>query len=552
MATILGLDVGPDVVRGVVLKTALRRSQVVEYLVEPVEGPPLAALREAKRASEPPPPADGEEATEAADHEEAAEEALPPAVPPDATPLAAALRRMLRRVGVPVDRVYVAMPGESVSVRRVALPAQAARKVDELLPFELEALVPFDPVESVIHHQPIGTYEGELQLLAAVAPFDRVRDFLEGLAAGGVDPREVGVGAVALDGLTAFLDVLSTPGPHLVLDVEDRRTDICILEEGRCHFARTLSVGAGSIDQGKGDRFAREVKQTVAAWRSAGGRDPATFALTGALATRPGSSEWLSELLDRPIDALPLPEALGVDAEERPGFARALALAGRALTRERRIDLRQGELAPGRAGAALRQQLPLLVTCAAAVLLAFLFASYTRYSYLSARHDQLAEELAEATAAHLGSRITDPSLVAAAIRRGLPDDDPMPEFDAYDALTAISAAIPDDIPHDVRQLQIDLGDGEETARFSLRGSVSSIEESERIVRALEDHRVLRTEGEREVRLQCFRDLELGGTSRAAEDRRAYRLEGDINCLPEGQEPEEEDDGRQGRRSRRRR
>ena len=61
-----------------------------------------------------------------------------------------------------------------------------------------------------------------------------------------------------------------------------------------------------------------------------------------------------------------------------------------------------------------------------------------------------------------------------------------------------------------------------------------------IVRALEDYRLVRTEGNTETRLACFHEVELGNTTATAEERRSYRLEGEINCRPEGEEPEEDD------------
>ena len=126
----------------------------------------------------------------------------------------------------------------------------------------------------------------------------------------------------------------------------------------------------------------------------------------------------------------------------------------------------------------------------------------------------------------------------------------MPKFDAYDALEALSAAIPTEVTHDVRQLQIDLGDGEETGRFSIRGTVDSVSDTEQVVQAINNYRVVRTEGDTETRLRCFHELDLGNTTSTAEDRRSYRLEGQIRCLPEDQElSEEESSGRRGRRRR---
>ncbi|MGF1465217.1 MAG: type IV pilus biogenesis protein PilM [Sandaracinaceae bacterium] len=523
MPTILGLDLRPHVVRGVVLRTALRRSQVTHYLEVPV-------------TEDVSPDADG-----AGDDPEES----------GATAREDAIRRLLAQLPQPPERVYVAVPGHEVSLRRISLPQKVAKKAPELLPLELDDMVPFDMDESVFHYQPIDTVAGQAHLLAAVSPRGQVRQLLSELARVGVDPREVGVAPVALDGLTGLSPDLASGGPHVLVDVGQEGTDLGILTRGTCRFARTLSVGLRELDGGQTERFAREVRQTLAAYRADGGEAPLSYHLGGELAARDDAASWLREILDvpaeLPVTPIDLPAGVPADHAERPLFMRAAALAGRGLGRGKHLDLRQGDFAAVRAVTALRQHLPLLAACAAAVLVAFMFSTYARYSVLSARHEQLVGELRAATRAHLGRQLTSPSRTLEAIARGVRGADPMPAYDAYDALEAISATIPADIQHDVRQLEIDLGDGEESGRFSIRGTVDRIEEIDRIVRALEEHRLVRSEGGRETRLQCFRELELGGAARTAGERRSYRVEGDLLCGPEG-ERQDEDDRSSRRRS----
>lgn len=511
MATILGLDIDPSTVRGVVVKTALRKSQVSGYIAVPLA-----------------PSATPEEAEEQ---------------------VRAAIRQVLASVGTPPDRVITELSGHEVSIRKLAVPTKVAKKVSELLPHELEGVVPFDPDESVIDHQPIETVGAELKLLAAVTPKESVRAHLDRMRSLGVEPREVAVGAVALDGLVPLLTQLATPGPHCLIDIHPEGTDVCIVQNGVCHFARTLSVRIADIDEGRQARLDRELRQTLAAWRMEGGISPSAFYVCGAMATREGTDGWLSGILGAPVSVLPLPAAAGTDELSRPAFSRAAALAGRALARGKHLDVRQGEFATKQTMTAVRQHLPLVASCGAAVLAAFLFSSYARYSVLDARHQQLEDELARVTHQYFGEEARTSDAALRLLSRGVQATDPMPDFDAYDALAAISESIPESITHDVQQLEIDLGDGEETARFSLRGTVQDAAHSAQIRTALEAHRLVRRTGDEETRLVCFHDLELGSTDRVGDSYR-YRLEGSIQCRPEGQESTEGDD-RSARRRRRR-
>ena len=514
MATILGLDIDPTTVRAVVIKTALRRSEVTMYTAADIT--PAETVEE--RAAN----------------------------------LRVAVQSILGRLAKPADKVITELSGDEVSIRKVSLPAKAAKRIDELLPFELDGVVPFEPSESVVDHQPVDVVDGWMRMLAAVTPKERVGAHLSAMRGVGIEPRQVAVGAVALDGLIPLLPELQLPGPTCLLDIHPEGTDICIVEDGHCTFGRTISVSTGDIDQGQASRLERELKQTIAAYRMEGGRPPAAFYVCGTMAVRQGTDGWLSRILDAEVRVLQLPAAPGTDEAGRPAFGRAAALAGRALARGKHLDARQGEFASTQAATAIRKHLPLLGVSAAVILVAFIFSSYARYSVLDARHTQLQEELAEVTDEYLGTEARSPSQALRLLSRGARGDDPMSEFDAYDALAGISEAIPEEVVHDVRQLQIDLGDGDETGRFALRGTVASVSDTEVVMRAIRDHRVVRRVGDDEERFQCFRELVLGNTTATADDRRAYRLEGEIQCLPEGQEATEDEDEGSRRRGRSRR
>jgi Tfp pilus assembly PilM family ATPase len=505
MATILGLDIDPSTVRGVVLKTALSKGQVASYVSAPLA-----------------PSSTPEEQAES---------------------LRAAVRQVLAAVGHPLDRVYTELSGDEVSIRKVSIPVKVAKKADELLPNELEGLIPFEADESVFAHQVVETVGAELKLLAAVAPKESVRKHLDELRVLGVEPREVAVGAVALDGLVPLVPALASSGPQCLIDIHPEGTDLCVLVNGACHFARTLSVRIADIDAGRQTLLDRELRQTMAAWRMEGGATPSAYYVCGAMATREGCEDWIAGLVGAPVAVLPLPEAPGADLAARAAFSRAAALVGRALVRGKRLDVRQGEFVAKQTMTALRQHLPLFASCALVIVASFAFSAYARYSVLEARHQQLEGSLARVMRQAFGVEARSAEQASRLLERGVQSNDPMPRFDAYDALAAISESIPEGVVHDVQRMHIDLGDGEETARFSMQGTVQDPAAPSRIRSALESYRLVRRAGDQEERLACFEELDLGATDRVGESYR-YRLEGMIRCRPEGEERPAE--GRRGR------
>ncbi|MDQ3032914.1 MAG: hypothetical protein M3Y87_10890 [Myxococcota bacterium] len=209
----------------------------------------------------------------------------------------------------------------------------------------------------------------------------------------------------------------------------------------------------------------------------------------------------------------------------------ALALAARALGRGKRIDLRKGEFVARRTTGLVRQHAPLFATCAAAIVMAFFFSTYARWSVLDSRRESLEAQLGEVTRERLGEETHSPTRARTLLASGGTRNDPLPRFTAYDALSSISAAIPTDVTHDVQRLQINLGDDRSGGHFELAGIVGSIEDRDRIAQALGG-------------VECFQEMELGPLTQAPNDRRLYRIEADIRCP--GDEPPESTRGGRGR------
>lgn len=546
MANYLGIEIGSDVVRGVLIRTALRKTQIARFEEVPIFAPVLADRGVGAEAPPTTPlAAEGEPASV-------------PAEPPD--PIRNAIEELVRRMGPPRPSIVASLPGEEASLRRIELPAAVAKKVDELLPIEMEALVPFDADETLLDHQPIDTAEGKLHVLVVAVPKERVRGHLDQLAHWGADPQELAVGAAALDGLAHVVPALATEGPHLVVHFGARRTDACVLRRGHVELARTISAGIADVGDvgfatagGYGSTFAgsaaarlsRELKQTLAAWRMQGGEAPAAIHVSGFGVHDERVVAWVTETMGQAAGILAIPDAQPAPSnlapEVRATYGLALALAARPLGRARRIDLRKGEFAARRTTGMVRQHAALFAACASAIVLAFLFSTAARWSVLESRRQALEAQLAEVTRERLGEETRSPTRARTLLESGGARHDPLPRFTAYDALAAISAAIPgpsgegaeDGITHDVQRLHIDLGGDRSGGHFEITGIVGSIEDRDRIAQAL-------------GQVECFRELELGPLTQAPNDRRLYRIEMDIQCP--GDAPPASSRGRSGRSS----
>ena len=139
-----------------------------------------------------------------------------------------------------------------------------------------------------------------------------------------------------------------------------------------------------------------------------------------------------------------------------------------------------------------------------------------RYRVANAEQQRLAATLAQVSKDLLEEEAHSALHARELLTAGPRIDDPLPRFDAYDVLEAISESIPADIQHDTRRLLIEIDDDGNNGRFEIQGTVGSIAERDRIVDDIQAH-------------PCFADAEKGSISNAVGDRKDYKLVVKVEC-----------------------
>jgi general secretion pathway protein L len=481
MARILGLDIAEKALRAALVTTTLRTSQLSRYIEVPIAAPPEA-----------------EERCEA---------------------LREAVQELMAALDAPLDTLVVALDGREASIRVVELPAGAAKRVTEVLPFELEPVLPFAVEDAVVDHQPVDRTPTTVRVMATAVPKERVAARLAMLREVGLEPKQLAVGAEALDGLIPLLPMLAEPVPHVIVQVDETSTDVCIVREGHCELARTLSGGLREVRSGRRAALESQLRFTLASYRASGGDAPVRALLAGEAAAFPQAVEWLGHVLETPAQVIALPPVPGADDASRPRFARAAALAGRLLARGKHIDLRKGEFAPERTMNAVRKHARLLAMCAGVVFASFVFSVYARWTVLAGEREDLGAQLEQVTRELFNAPTSSPTRAREALEGKDAPRDPLPRFDAYGALEAISALIPEELTHkhDTRRLQIDFDDEADEGRFDIQGTVASVSERDSVAAALEGH-------------ECFASLEKGRTTPGpGNEGLNYQLEATIRC-----------------------
>ena len=428
------------------------------------------------------------------------------------------------------DPLSVGFDGTRTYVRSLELPAAVRRRLAEVIPFELEAQLPFDIDEAVFDYRPRPGVAANLSqpVLVAAARISDVRDRIDLLKRTlGREPDHVAPSAFALADLAATLPEFRTSvpggGTRAILDLGYEESELLILSGTEPVFARTLSRGVHGMPQ-TASMLAREIRQTFLAYRTAGGEAPGQVHLTGGGALVPDLSRWLSGELQMPIDVLSL---AGLDDEaKRPDtlrFARALGIAFSAAPRRRGLDLRKGPLTFERGYGFLREKIPILAGLGATILVSVLFATWTRARNLSADRRTLEQTLELTSREVLGEATSSPERVAEMLSSKGPagDDDPLPRADAMDVLIQVSELVPTTkFKHDIEKLELQrqVSGGARVIISGIAptgGDVSTIEGNLKAYR-------------------CFVNPTVTKKTKAiSDDRQKYTLETELRCPEEG-------------------
>jgi general secretion pathway protein L len=229
VADSLGLDIGVSAIKAVRFRRTLSGRETLEYFHQPL---PYLSARPLTQAAK-----------------------------------AAVLNRFLWQHALYSARdVVTAMPCRDLHIRTLSLPFRDPTKLAQVVPFELENLIPM-PIEdlavgSLVLPPPPSSkpVEGDdhADVLVTAAPRTAVEKHIKFLAEADVEPS-----AIHIDGLALFSvarsyrqDGAAVPPDLAILDVGASKTTLCLVHEGRPWVLRTIPWGATELTRLLAERFA--------------------------------------------------------------------------------------------------------------------------------------------------------------------------------------------------------------------------------------------------------------------------------------------------------
>src|SRR3989442_1481876 len=243
------------------------------------------------------------------------------------------------------DSIAVALPGALAATHLITLPFADAKRIEQVLPAEVEGAIPFDLKEVVWDWAMLAQAGGKTEVLVGVVQKAVLREHLDVLSAAGIDPRVVTLGPLALAALGERGVLVPEGAPGLtavLLDAGPDRADIAFVDNGRPVLARALAAAnassweAAATDPNARARMLATLSRDLKISLRTRKVTPQRFLLAGRLAALPDAAERLSADTQVPAEAIALPSG-------GPEDALALGLALRAQLPRGRINFRKDE-----------------------------------------------------------------------------------------------------------------------------------------------------------------------------------------------------------------
>lgn len=306
-----------------------------------------------------------------------------------------AVDRLLAELGQPIESVVGVAALQSVSLRTLKLQVQFSdrKKIDQVLPFELEGVFPFDPEDAVFNYTIIAkTPEGGAELLVGAARKEFVAGRIEAYRQAGHEPRNLLLDAFALEAAWRAAEPVAEEAEAAAttgfLHIGPDESLLLLARGDGYRSARAIRIGYRESVARAARKLAREPEEVAAALRDGSLAPEGVFAaivqevettlrsaektarvrasrliVSGSAAAWPGVVDALGQALNIPASALRWGDQELGDYAPLAGAVVQSAQGGGG------IDLRSGEFTYTRAIQLVKGKLFLTGAFAAVLLL---------------------------------------------------------------------------------------------------------------------------------------------------------------------------------------
>ncbi len=314
----------------------------------------------------------------------------------------AAVQEIKERTGFIAGPSIVTCGAELLSFRNITLPFTDRKKIEQVLPFELDDRLPTGTKSLLVDFAVAKSGPESANILAAMLNRDYLAEKLAILRGKGIDPEQIGVSGLATAMKIAETDAT---GSYVLIDVGTNWATVFIVVDKQIALIRSLGIPRqGQADHGMAEIFTLGIKQTLLASRliDLDSRGSYRVYLTGRLHSGNDTAALSESLGGAEIDTY-LPSAqpfIKINPEIHPHYLpeamdRALAPALKGGGRSTGFNFRKDEFKKRKS---LREHRRLLLLVGTPILVVVMAASaYWAYDYrkLLAEQELLRSQIVE-------------------------------------------------------------------------------------------------------------------------------------------------------------
>lgn len=300
------------------------------------------------------------------------------------------LKRSLESIGRQMDTTnavcIVALPAVDVTYRNMKAPFEEVKKVRQILPFELETELPFQPEEILFDFNmlDVSLETDTPQLFAAAIEKQNVAVLIDLLKPFKIEPDILTIGGYAMGQYLSRL--YGETHCQIFLDIGDSYTSMVLSLSGDVCLVRTFSIAAS--DTAKLRSICSQIKRTVLAFEQKSGLvcDIDEIRVTGSHLAKEDIDRHLEAFLGAPVTRADLMQNFGKivlssksEAWEPHLMDGALSLVLNELSGFRVLNFRQGRMAMEKVW--LENKKEILKTCCLGGVVALLFLGNSIVNY---------------------------------------------------------------------------------------------------------------------------------------------------------------------------
>jgi general secretion pathway protein L len=309
----------------------------------------------------------------------------------------AAIDQLKEQTGFVAGSSIVTLGAELFSFRNIRLPFTDRKKIEQVLPFELDDRLPAGTKNLLVDFAIAASGPQGADIVAAMINREYLADILTVLHGKGIDPD-----TISISGLATAYKIVDDGGSDtcVLIDAGHRWVTVFIIVNGLVALIRSFAIPA-SNEPGKSDVFVASVRQTLLASRLLDMSNPDYGVYLTGMVTELGDVSSLSQSLGGVevrryrLNTLPVVKiAADIQNDYQPeSMDRALATALKGGTKSGRFNFRKDELKKRKSSQEYRHLLlkfaiPMALVCMAV-------AGYWAYEYrnLLARQETLRNQI---------------------------------------------------------------------------------------------------------------------------------------------------------------